>query len=248
MLHFLLEQNPTSLGSTKLQTGRTNSPCSYLTLAEVLWETQPRHSRTSHHLTSSWDLPFWSVVEPQSPRYNEAQWLLCLMSPMSIRGASHPRMMAWTASQNPKTQSPLIHSVSPLSHQYTCLPSAYILVEIVRPLLLSTCVLANGMSTWQKLQLSGRREPHFNISIKCQPENMQGVLCLSVCLSVFLSFSLCRCLSTSLPLLLLSSLLFCFVYWNRASLCNRPGCPRTPFLDQVSLELTENLLTPMSWD
>ena len=60
MLHFLLEQNPTSLGSTKPQTGRINSPCSYLTLAEVLWETQPRHSRTSHHLTSSWDLPFCS--------------------------------------------------------------------------------------------------------------------------------------------------------------------------------------------
>ena len=58
MLHFLLEQNPTSLSSTNLQTGRINSPCSYLTLAEVLWETQPRHSRTSHHLTSSWDLPF----------------------------------------------------------------------------------------------------------------------------------------------------------------------------------------------
>ena len=36
MLHFLLEQNPTSLGSTKPQTGRINSPCSYLTLAEVL--------------------------------------------------------------------------------------------------------------------------------------------------------------------------------------------------------------------
>ena len=49
--------------------------------------------------------------------------------------------------QNLKTQSPLIHSVSSLRHQYTCLPSAYILVEIVRPLLLSTCVLANGMST-----------------------------------------------------------------------------------------------------
>jgi hypothetical protein len=36
MLHFMLEQKPITLGSTKSQTGRINSPCSYLTLAEVL--------------------------------------------------------------------------------------------------------------------------------------------------------------------------------------------------------------------
>ena len=41
-----------------------------------------------------------------------------------------------------------LDSVSHLSAtSVTFLPSAYILVEIVRPLLLSTCVLANGMST-----------------------------------------------------------------------------------------------------
>lgn len=40
-----------------------------------------------------------------------------------------------------------LDSVSHLSgHQYTCLPSPNILVEIVRPLLPSTCVLANFMS------------------------------------------------------------------------------------------------------
>ena len=36
MLHFMLEQKPITLGSTKSRAGRINSPCSYLTLAEVL--------------------------------------------------------------------------------------------------------------------------------------------------------------------------------------------------------------------
>ena len=95
MLHFLLEQNPTSLGSTKPQTGRINSPCSY---SPLLRSCEKLSQGTAGPLTTSpppETCRFAAVVEPQSPRYNEAQWLLCLMSPMRICSASHPRMMAW---------------------------------------------------------------------------------------------------------------------------------------------------------
>ena len=38
------------------------------------------------------------------------------------------------------------------------------------------------------------------------------------------------------------------LFIETVSLCNNPGCPRTHLLDQVSLELTESLLSPMSSD
>ena len=85
------------------------------------------------------------MVGPQSPRYDEAQWFL-FDEPHEYPGCLTSQDDGLDGLSESQDSTPL-DSVSHLSAtSMTFLPSPYILVEVVRPLFLSTCVLANFMS------------------------------------------------------------------------------------------------------